>query len=122
MPLPSVLNGAKKCQVLTKRNNQSCKNPAAYGCKACRMHGAHKSRNVLQGANHPQYKNGTETKAVRAERSNASAKLLYIRDLGDNIGMFNGTKTRGRKPNGYRKLNMDNPAQRGLALLKVASS
>ena len=31
--------------------------------------------------------------------------------------MFNGGKTRGRKPNGYMKLNLDDPLQMAIAIL-----
>ena len=109
MPLLSVVNGAKQCQVLTKRTKQQCKNPAAYGCTSCRMHGAHKSRNSLKGQDHPKYINGNETVSLRAKRSEMSRLLLYLRDMGDSIGMFSGTHQRGRKPKGYLKRDLDNP-------------
>ena len=119
MPLPSLLKGAKQCQVLTRRTKQRCKNPAAYGCLSCRMHGAHRSRNVLQGEVHPQYKNGERTKEADAERSLTSTIFLTLRDIGDSIGMFNGTHARGRKPNGYRKFDMNDPEQKAQAILVI---
>ena len=121
MPLPSVLNGANRCQVLTKRTRLPCKNPAAYGCKSCRMHGAHKSRNTLQGANHPQYRNGNETKGARIERSRMSTMFLYLRDIGDTIHMFTGPKTRGRHPSQYVKLDLSDPKQMAYALAFTAN-
>jgi hypothetical protein len=117
MPLQSVLNGAKQCQVLTKRTRQRCKNPAAYGCTSCRMHGAHKSRNVLRGANHPQYRNGERTKKSEEEHRKSSTILLILRDIGDHIKLFNGDHTRGRKPKGYVKYDMNDPEQLALAVL-----
>lgn len=117
MPLPSVLNGAKQCQVLTKRGKQLCMNPAAFGCASCRMHGAHKSRNVLRGVEHPQYKNGERTKEIEAEHRRASTALLTLRDIGDSVGMFNGSHTRGRKPNDYIKFNMSELEQLASAIL-----
>lgn len=119
MPLPSLLNGAKQCQVMSRRTKLRCKNPAAYGCRSCRMHGAHKSRNVLQGKDHPQYKNGERSKTREAEYRRTSTTLLTLRDIGDSIGMFSGTHTRGRKPNGYRKLDASNPEQLLIAILKT---
>ena len=83
------------------------------------MHGAHKSRNTLQGAKHPQYKNGKATKEARAEYSKKSSQLRYLRDIGDHINMFAGDFTRGRKPNGYEKLNLNDPTQVALAILKT---
>jgi hypothetical protein len=86
MPLPSILKGAKQCQVMTKRSKSRCKNPCAYGSeKACRMHGSHRSRNVPRGPSHTQYKNGEETKEAKAERSEkreATAISLKPRTLG----------------------------------------
>lgn len=117
MPLQSVLNGAQQCQVLTKRTRLRCKNPAAYGCLACRMHGAHKSRNVLRGANHPRYKDGERTMKSEDEHRKSSVILLTLRDLGDHIKLFNGDYTRGRKPKGYVKYDMDDPEQLALAIL-----
>ena len=116
MPLPSVANGAEQCQVMTKRTGKRCLNPAAYNCRACRMHGAHKSRRSLRGADHPQYTNGYETKQARAEKSWASAKLLYLRDIGDRINLYVGTKTRGRRPNRYIKLDLNDPLQMEIAI------
>lgn len=107
MPLPSLLNGAKQCQVITRRTKKRCKNPAAYGCRGCRMHGAHKSRNVLQGKDHPQYKNGERTKTREAEYRRTSTMLLTLRDIGDHLDMFNGPHARGRKPNGYSKISLN---------------
>lgn len=81
------------------------------------MHGAHKSRNVLRGVDHPQYKNGERTKEVEAEHIRASTALLTLRDIGDSIDMFTGSHTRGRKPKGYQKFDMKDPEQMTLAIL-----
>lgn len=117
MPLQSVLNGAKQCQVTSKRSKQRCKNPAAYGCLSCRMHGAHKSRNVLRGANHPKYRNGERTRESEEAHRQSSIILLTLRDLGDHIGMFNGDYPRGRKPNGYKAFDMNEPDEFAKAIL-----
>ena len=121
MPLPSLLKGAKQCQVMTKRSKLRCKNPAAYGCKACRMHGAHKSRNVLRGANHPQYKNGERTKEAETEHRRAAIALLTLQDVGDSIGMFNSHIAKGRKPAGYIKYDMNDPVEIAYAILSTIS-
>jgi len=93
---------------MTRRTKARCKNPAAYGCASCRMHGAHKSRNVLRGINHPKYRNGGRTKKAEIRHRESSITLLLLRDIGDEIGMFNGSHTRGRKPKGYEKLIPNN--------------
>ncbi len=119
MPLPSVLNGAKQCQVKCKRTGMRCKNPAAFDCSCCRMHGAHKSRNVLRDVGHYKFKNKGESRQERNKRSKLSAKLLYLRDIGDYINMFNGTKTRGRRPKSYCRLNLSDETQLAIAIIKT---
>ena len=119
MPLPSVLIGAKQCQVTTKRTKKQCKNPAAYGCTSCRMHGAHRSRNVLRGKDHPKFKDGNETAEAKARRSENSAILLYVRDIGDSIGMFHGAHTRGRKPKFYKAYDLTKPENMLTVLMKT---
>jgi len=123
MPLPSVLKGASQCQVLTKRTKQRCKNPAAYSCKACRSHGAHRSRNVLKDANHPRYKNGGRSKAVEAELRKKSILLKYLVDIGNHVELFyKQFKIKGRPPLGYTQLDLKDPDQLALAIMRTLSA
>ena len=123
MPLPSVLNGANQCRVLTKRTGQQCKNPAAFGCASCRMHGTHKSRNVLRGVNHPHYQTGGETLEANAMRTEKSEMFRYLTDLGNHCNLFyKEIKTKGRPPSGYEKLDLNDPEQLALAILKTVST
>lgn len=118
MPLPSVImHGAKLCGCRSKRTRLPCNNPAAFGTRVCRMHGAHKSRNVLRGADHPRYKDGQRTKLSEENHRKSSIILLTLRDIGDHINLFNGDYTRGRKPSGYVKYDMDDPEKLALAIL-----
>ena len=104
---------------MTKRTKARCKNPAAYGCNACRMHGAHKSKNVLRGANHPQYRNGEETLEAKAERSDKSVMFRYLTDLGNHCSLFyKEIKIKGRTPSWYLKLDLTEPEQLSKAILK----
>ena len=121
MPLPSVLNGAKQCQVLTKRTRLRCKNPCAFGSeRACRLHGSHRSKNVLRGKNHPKYRNGGRTKEADAERTKKSEMFRYLTDLGNHCKLFyKEIKTRGRPPAGYAKLDLTDLEQLALAILKT---
>jgi hypothetical protein len=106
MPLPSVEKyGAKRCSAKSKRTKEPCKNPAAYGCKTCRYHGAKRSRKAPQGVNHHQYKNAGFTKPEKAERRVKSLMFQRLEEIGWHIGMFTGTKTRGRKVGNILDLN-----------------
>jgi hypothetical protein len=82
------------------------------------MHGAHKSRNVLRGVNHPQYKNAGQTKKERLQRSEKSLQLLMLEELGHHIGLFaeGTTKTRGPRPKGWKSLDLNQSDQLAQAL------
>jgi len=79
MPLQSITKfGATKCHCKSKRSKLPCNNPAAFGMKSCRMHGARKRDTVLKDTEHPQYKHGFETKEAKAERKKKFAELKAL--------------------------------------------
>jgi hypothetical protein len=109
MPLPSVLkHGAKQCSAKSKRTGLPCLNPAAFNCHTCRIHGAHKSRNVAKGVDSGKYKNGHYTKETKERSRKTLVKLRYLEDLGIQRGFIKGARTRGPKPTGYVNLDMEN--------------
>ena len=60
---------------------------------------------------------------VDAERSEKSMMFRYLTDLGNNCNMFyKKLKTRGRHPSGYKHLDLTDPEQLALALLKTLPS
>jgi hypothetical protein len=124
MPLPSVaIHGARQCKAITKRSKKRCLNPAAFGCSTCRYHGATPvhTRKTVAGENHPQFKHGRNTKQTKERNQRTAVKLLFLEDLGHHIKMFpkETTRTRGRKPNGYLKLNLKDPIHLTIAILKT---
>ena len=94
MPLPRI---NKQCTALTKRTKQPCKNPAAYGCRSCRVHGAH--RNIQSGKAHPNWVHGERSKEWMKQNSAQLRELRDLESLGYAIGMMSGPRWRGRKPN-----------------------
>jgi len=99
MPLPAVANhGAVQCRARSKRSGKQCLNLAAHGMKVCRMHGARRAHTTLRGEKHPAYKHGRETSSMRLERALASARLALLEGVGFALGMFKGSRSRGRKP------------------------
>ena len=85
MPLPAITKyGAKQCQCKSKRTGLPCKNLAAHSCISCRMHGAHRSKNVLKGIEHPNYKYGLDTKEAKIERKK---KLAELNELAISLGI-----------------------------------
>ena len=122
MPLPNIrLGRARRCECRSKRSGLRCQNPAAFGTRACRFHGAHRQRRALRGADHPNYQHGQVTLEARDEHSRAAARLHHLFDLGKAAGLFPGEKTigRGRKPKHYEHLDPNDPTERVLLLLKV---
>lgn len=121
MPLPSVsIYGARQCKAITKRSKKRCLNPAAYNCSTCRYHGAtpvHTRKNVA-GEKHPQFKYGRDTKQAKEQLQKTTVRMHLLEDLGHHIKMFheNATRTRGRKPNGYLKLNLKDEKELALAI------
>ena len=108
MPLPSIAKyGAKKCSAKSKRTGLPCNNPAAHGCKTCRMHGAHKSRHVVHGVNSGKYINGQFTKDAKEQTKKSIVKLRYLEDIGHHFKIMHGSKTRGPKPSGYKNLDLN---------------
>jgi len=122
MPLPCVLLGrAKQCEVRSKRSGERCKNPAAYGMRACRFHGAHKSRRILRGQDHPNFQHGEATNEARNDYSKASARLHHLFDLGQAAGLYPKKSTigRGRKSKHYNRLDPEDLVKRVMLLMKV---
>jgi hypothetical protein len=76
-------------------------------------------RNALRGKQHPNYQGKGETRQEREERSKKSATLLYLRDIGDHVNLFNGTRTRGRRPKNYTPLDTSSPEQLAIAIIKT---
>ena len=120
MPLNSIIkHGAKQCSSKSKRTGLACNNPTAHGCKTCRMHGGHKSRNVANGVKSGKYTNGHFTKEAKKKSSKNLVKLRYLEDLGKQGGFMTGTRTRGPKPNGYVKLDIKNKDELLIALKNI---
>ena len=105
MPLPSMrLFGAKQCTAKSRRTGLPCNNPAAYGCRTCRMHGARKPESIKRGKSHENYLHGQRTLEARLEQSATSRRLQQLEDAMHVLGMTNAKRSRGRKASGYCKI------------------
>ena len=80
-------------------------NPAAFGMKICRYHGARRPDTVKQGADHPRYRHGQETYEAKTKRSLVLRELHDLEALSFAYGLAKGPRWRGRKPNA--QLNPD---------------
>jgi hypothetical protein len=95
LPLPNI---KVQCTANNRTTGQRCKNPAAYGCKTCRYHGARK--NVVKGEDHPKYKHGERTNAAIDRYRQKMAELDRLEQLGRLAGVITGERRRGRKFSG----------------------
>ena len=99
MPLPSVTkHRANQCTAAAKSTKQRCANPAAHGCKTCRLHGARKPNSIKRGIDHPNYLHGMETLERKRQRS---IKLAELREIETDLitrGLIRSKRTVGRKP------------------------
>ncbi len=107
MPLPSVSEyGAKQCTALNRQTKQQCKNPAAFGCKVCRYHGARRKESIRRGEQHPNYVHGKFTFEAKKKSSEKIAQLQMIEDAMHLLGMTTAKRSRGRKALRYSPITL----------------
>ena len=72
------------------------------GKRVCRTHGGAstgpKTEAGQQRCAEAKTTHGRETRSIRTERSQASARLSVLEQVGFEIGLMTGKRTRGRKP------------------------
>ena len=98
-----------RCTAQSSRTKLQCGRPALKTSKTqkCQFHGGgqtsgkqtEEGRSRIAAAH---YKHGQASKAARAEYSKASATLNQLEDAMHLLKMTTATRTRGRKPNGYK--------------------
>ena len=94
MPLPNL---KAQCTAKNRATGNRCLNPAAFGCKTCRYHGA---RKIVSGLQHHNYKHGTRTLEALSKYSEKVAELDHLEDIAHHTGVMAGRKRRGRKTKG----------------------
>jgi hypothetical protein len=111
-PLLSTAGGricCLRCTAQSSRTKLQCSRPALKTSKTqkCQFHGGgltsgkqtEKGRSRIAAAH---YKHGESTKAARAEYSKASTTLSKLEDAMHLLKMTSASRTRGRKPSGYK--------------------
>jgi len=92
----------KQCQAKSKRTKQQCRAPAMRGKQVCKNHGGKSTGpKTIEGRRfcaEARTIHGKETRKVRTERAQAMRRLRRLEDLGHVLGIMNGARTRGRKP------------------------
>jgi len=114
----------RRCKAQSSRTKLQCSKPALKGKAVCGHHGGYSTgpktkagKDRIQAAH---LKHGKETLEAKAERNSKSVMFRYLTDLGNHCDMFyKEVKTRGRPPSGYVRLNLTDPEELALAILKI---
>lgn len=114
----------RRCKAQSSRTKLQCGKPALKGKVVCGHHGGYstgpRSKEGKDRIRAAHFKHGDETLEAKAERSAKSVMFRYLTDVGNYCDLFYGQiKTRGRPPSGYAKLDISDPEQLALAILRV---
>ena len=114
----------RRCKAQSSRTNLQCSKPALKGRAVCQFHGGlstgPRSKEGKDRIRATHFKHGEETVEAKAERSAKSVVFRYLTDIGNHCDMFyKKLKTRGRPPSGYTQLDLTDPEQLALAILKT---
>ena len=114
----------RRCKAQSSRTKLQCSKPALKGKAVCGHHGGlstgPQSKAGKERIRAAHLKHGGETLEAKAERRSKSLMFRYLLDLGNHVGLFyKQLKTRGRPPSGYSQLDLTDPEQLALAILKT---
>jgi hypothetical protein len=101
-----------RCTAQSTRTKLQCGRPALKTSKTqkCQFHGGGltSGKQTLEGRSRiaaAHYKHGESSKEARAEYSRASTTLNQLEDAMHLLKMTTATRTRGRKPSGYKPVH-----------------
>jgi len=116
----------RRCTAKSSHTKEQCKRPASKVSKTskCSRHGGLSTgpktqvgKDRIRAAH---FRHGDETLEAKAERSAKSVMFRYLTDIGNHCNMFyKEIKLQGRPPSGYTQLNLTDPEQLELAILKT---
>ncbi len=102
-----------RCQARSSRTKLQCGRPSLKVSRThkCKWHGGlstgPRTEEGIKRIQNAHWKHGNETKEARAERRKMSLMFQRLEEIGWHIGMFTGTKTRGRKTGEKLDLNQE---------------
>jgi hypothetical protein len=117
----------RRCKAQSSRTKLQCSKPALKGKLVCGHHGGYstgpKTKAGKDRIRAAHLKHGEETLEAKTERSAKSLMFRYLNDIGNQVELFyKQLKTRGRPPSGYAKLDLTDPDQLAIAILRTLPS
>ena len=114
----------RRCKAQSSRTKLQCAKPSLKGKAVCQFHGGRstgpKTKVGKERIRAAHWKHGEETLEAKAEHSAKSLMFRYLNDIGNHCGMFyKQIKALGRPPSGYKQLDLTDPEQLALAILKT---
>ena len=114
----------RRCKAQSSRTKLQCAKPALKGKAVCGHHGGYstgpKTKAGKDRIRAAHWRHGEETNEAKAERSAKSLMFRYLTDFGNHCNLFyKQLKTRGRPPSGYTQLDLTDPEQLALTILKT---
>ena len=85
MPLPNL---NRQCSARARSTGNRCLNPAAFGCKTCRYHGARRRETVKIGKAHPNYRRGVRTKKAIEQYRQKMLEIRVLQQIAREAGLF----------------------------------
>ena len=113
-----------RCQARSSRTKLQCGRPSLKVSRSykCKWHGGlstgPRTQEGIKRIQNAHWRHGNDSKEARADRSEKSLMFFMLEELGHHVNMFpvNSTHTRGRKPNGFQKLDLNDPNQLAKAI------
>lgn len=114
----------RRCKAQSSRTKLQCAKPSLKGKAVCQFHGGRstgpKTKEGKERIRTAHWKHGEETQKSKVERSEKSVMFRYLNDIGNHVGLFyKQLKARGRPPARYTPLDLTDPEQLALAILKT---
>ena len=114
----------RRCKAQSSRTILQCAKPALKGKAVCGHHGGYstgpKTKAGKDRIRAAHWRHGEETNEAKAERSAKSLMFRYLTNIGNHCNLFyTQLKTRGRPPSGYTQLDLTDPEQLALTILKT---
>ena len=114
----------RRCKAQSVRTKLQCSKPALRGKAVCQFHGGlstgPRTKEGKDRIRARHWRHGEETLEAKAECSAKSIMFRYLTDIGNHCEVFyKKIETRGRPPSGYRQLDLTDPEQLAIAILKT---